>query len=385
VPLFPPHSPPVGLSLWISKDKNLSNWELYDFGACLGTLGDDTAVICPEIVPNETRAGYIGDNYVWKETTADGAVIFYVLSGSNKCPEGMWCGYGAKNSTAQGLLFRSTDLTEWEFVNVVWENPKAQRLDTPDIFTLPGTSSTVLLWLSSEGTRWEIGNTDPTSREFTSSSEGHEDLGNLICQQSLTTPQEERVSIGWIGLDIPGAPFTGAQSLPRMIKPTADGKSLRFEPLPALWTLHEQGLAQASMAETTVVGGASKDVSTLLSGFSTRMHFRATVSIPAPDAIPAGTVATATVSVLGGGAKTHAKTHATNQGTNTNSATGDNKVDADGNGLVISIATTGKQTPAPGPPAPTPSRKQVCLAAEYLENADTTGTVRRCSQCSQCL
>ena len=120
VPLFPPHSPPVGLSLWISKDKNLSNWELYDFGACLGTLGDDTAVICPEIVPNETRAGYIGDNYVWKETTADGAVIFYVLSGSNKCPEGMWCGYGAKNSTAQGLLFRCGHCTSRAWRKRLW-------------------------------------------------------------------------------------------------------------------------------------------------------------------------------------------------------------------------------------------------------------------------
>jgi hypothetical protein len=38
-------------------------------------------------------AGYIGDNYVWKEQGSDGNWSFFVLSGTNRCPASKpWCG-----------------------------------------------------------------------------------------------------------------------------------------------------------------------------------------------------------------------------------------------------------------------------------------------------
>ena len=49
VPLFPPKHPAVGLSLWYSTDEDLTSWKLYQGqpGECAGTLGPNSAVICP--------------------------------------------------------------------------------------------------------------------------------------------------------------------------------------------------------------------------------------------------------------------------------------------------------------------------------------------------
>lgn len=114
VPTFPPSTPPgVGLSVWHSDDDELSDWAVWRNGSCNGTTAPDgarTGVICPSMVPNDVLAGYIGDNYVWKEQDANTkASTFFLLSGSNKCPSSTpWCGYGYKGSTPQALLFRCT-------------------------------------------------------------------------------------------------------------------------------------------------------------------------------------------------------------------------------------------------------------------------------------
>ena len=186
VPIDPPRHPAVGLSLWFSTDEDLSTWQLYEGheGECAGTTGttpSSSAVICPSIVPNSTRAGYIGDNYVWKEGP-DSSPTFYLLSGSNRCAEGSnWCGYGAKGSTAQGLLFSSTNLTSWTFDGVFYENKTAQRLDTPDTFSLQtdGEAKQVLLWLTGGHTEWMVGSLQGT-RTCAGIEENTDDLGDDI-------------------------------------------------------------------------------------------------------------------------------------------------------------------------------------------------------------
>ena len=76
---------------------------------------------------------------MWSSPPANEAVppgtnrTIYVLSGSSACNPtengGHWCGYG--NGKPQTLLFSSTDLTNWKFVNVFWKggstsNPAGQ-------------------------------------------------------------------------------------------------------------------------------------------------------------------------------------------------------------------------------------------------------------------
>ena len=90
------------------------------------------------MVPNSTRAGYLGDNYVWVGKVGNNTT-YKVLVGSNTCPKGeMWCGAGATDTFPQGLLFQSTDLIYWRFGSVFVRDPRSIRaLYTPDTFPLP--------------------------------------------------------------------------------------------------------------------------------------------------------------------------------------------------------------------------------------------------------
>ena len=57
-------------------------------------------------------AGYIGDNFVWKEQGVSGNWSFFVLSGTNRCPKSKpWCGYADPDASAQAILFRCVALT----------------------------------------------------------------------------------------------------------------------------------------------------------------------------------------------------------------------------------------------------------------------------------
>ena len=201
---------------------------------------------------------------------------FYVLSGSNICGPGdnggHWCGYA--KGTPQSLLFSSTDLVNWQFKHVFWRGPfKAANgkvlhnggsLYTPDTFELPDGRQ-VLIYLMA-GTIWQIGRFDADKGVFTadggnSSSGAEQGLGS--CGQSLTDAKGRRVQFGWQHVGIPGANFTGAQSLPRVI--TAEpGGGLRFSPLPELATLHNTSTHLAK--EFTPIAGASLLNFTMLEG-----------------------------------------------------------------------------------------------------------------------
>jgi hypothetical protein len=77
----------VGLHLYTSSDVHLENWTRYQ-PAKPSPNGDD-CVICPQMVPNSTNAGNIGDTYVFAEPPWDKPVpagkmrTFFVLSGSS--------------------------------------------------------------------------------------------------------------------------------------------------------------------------------------------------------------------------------------------------------------------------------------------------------------
>jgi hypothetical protein len=77
--------PAVGLHLFTTTDGSLRNYSRYQPKT---NSTADPCVICPELVPAEVGAGYIGDNYVYQEpafTVPSSNRTFYVLSGTNRC------------------------------------------------------------------------------------------------------------------------------------------------------------------------------------------------------------------------------------------------------------------------------------------------------------
>ena len=221
---------------------------------------NDPCVICPQLVPDWTHAGAIGDTFIWSEPPWDqpataGQRQIYVLSGSSVCSDsekgGHWCGWDA--GTPQVLLFRSTDLINWEFVNVFWRGPYPRTaanggsLYTPDTFALPDGRQ-ALIYLTGP-TRWATGGFDVNNGTFAPGAPSAQrrtdgvELGLGHCGQSMTDAKGRRVQFGWQGLSISGAPYTGAQSLPRVVEvaPPERGGGLKFAPLPELSTLHAAG------------------------------------------------------------------------------------------------------------------------------------------------
>ena len=237
---------------------------------------------------------------------------FFVLSGSTRCAAGHpWCSYQGigGNSTAQAFVFKSVDLLHWELLSNWDFLPKqqawptgfphtgetqwpSQRIDTPDTFPLTnqddGSEVQAFVWLNGPGcgTHWMVGAMDNETKAYSPSTKiGCADRGkDYMCQQSLTTPEGDRVSIAWIGAS--GAGWDGAQSLPRVI--TLDSHGLAYKPLPALATLHDD---YHFWRHHAMPAGTSQPLEEI-SKFGGHMHL-----VLAPKMPTNGTI---TLSVLGG-------------------------------------------------------------------------------------
>ena len=226
----------VGLELWLNDDPALlAPWRVHDAGdGCYGTTTKAGAVICPSMVPPELDAGYIGDNYFW-QTGAVGNRTYFLLSGSTVCaPAAPWCGY-PHGKTPMALLFSSRNLLDWRFATVWYRGeptaglPGDDRLDVPDTFELPDGRQ-AFIWLTSSYSVYSIGAINASTGAFEVGPEGSFDVGALFCQQSFTTPDGRRVSVGWIR----STPAT--QSLAREI--VAVGDELHFRPIAELTKLN---------------------------------------------------------------------------------------------------------------------------------------------------
>lgn len=246
----------VGLHLYTSNASHLETWQQY-IPHPLPSNGDP-CVICPSIVPDWTYASNIGDTYVWSSPPANEAVqpgsnrTIYVLSGSSACGPndngGHWCGYG--KGTPQMLLFSSTNLVDWKFVNVFWkggstadpngQSPGSGSMYTPDTFRL-ADGRQALIRLAGK-TVYNLGQFNEQKGTFLDLDDGAlhtESNGAFHCGQSMTDAKGRRVQFGWLGLHLQGAPYSGAQSLPRLITAAPPDLNLGpdkllFAPLPEL-------------------------------------------------------------------------------------------------------------------------------------------------------
>lgn len=285
-----PQQDPVGLSVWYSEDHDLLAWQPYTgkSATCNGSFA--AAVVCPGMVPDSVGAGYIGDNYVWEAITG----TYYLLSGSNKCIENNgkpWCGYGSATSTPQALLFRSSDLVSWEFVNVFWSGAPLpgklhhNRVDTPDTFPL-ADGSQAFVWLSESKTVWMRGTFDRDAGTFKQMGGELEfgvldqgDGGQFYCQQSFQDPGGSggRVQFGWIRVE--GDGWSGVQSLPRKVQLSEAAQTLTFAVHPSVWTLHgERGSVPLSNVSA---GSAPHDLSAVIpGGIGLQLHVRIEVTLP---------------------------------------------------------------------------------------------------------
>ncbi|MFC4324312.1 glycoside hydrolase family 32 protein [Litchfieldia salsa] len=152
----------------------------------------------------------------------------------------------AKENKGKALLYRSDDLREWEYVNVLAESDQDQgnMWECPDIFPLG--EKHVLIASPMEAkvgrTMYVVGDMNYETGKFTQGYYQKMDFGHdFYAPQSLLDDKGRRIVIGW--MDIWGAKmptqekgWAGAMTIPRECKLLEDGK-VAFLPVEELKTL----------------------------------------------------------------------------------------------------------------------------------------------------
>ena len=268
---FPDETVGRGLKLWVSNNSATLN-EYYEYlppgtkTIVPATRQNDACVICPAGVrpgpsnpPNWTRAADIGDSYIWSEpewNVPSANRTFYAMSGQGHCPRGshppsdMWCGW-AKGKEPQALLWSSKNLVDWRFVSEFYNGSRDDytAVMTPETFTF-ATGEQAFIWLGSKNTLWVTGRASRRGGELHHFTEQRfngnpsmgwvDPAGGTHCGQSMWDAKGRRIQFMWLGLSLPGANYTGAQTLPREIAlaPPGSVTGLLFRPIPELETLH---------------------------------------------------------------------------------------------------------------------------------------------------
>ena len=154
------------------------------------------------------------DHCVWHE---DG--IWYQLIGS-----------GIKGEGGTALLFRSSDLHEWEYCNPIligdWRET-GPMWECPELLHLNGST---LLHVSDYSTvRYFVGDYDSETHRLEPQNEGALDHGVFYAPQSLTDKTDRTITFGWLKEDRNAraqwdAGWSGAMSLPRVLSIGEDGR-----------------------------------------------------------------------------------------------------------------------------------------------------------------
>ncbi|WP_224450391.1 GH32 C-terminal domain-containing protein [Haloprofundus salilacus] len=153
--------------------------------------------------------------------------------------EGVWyqiIGTGIEGEGGTALLYRSSDLREWEYLNpiLVGDREETGRIwECPELFDIGGKH---LLHVSSHSTVYAfLGDFD--GRKFTPERRTRLDYGDFYAPQSFIDEYGRRILLGWITEQQHprgnwDAGWGGMVSVPRVL--SLDSDDLRIKPLPEL-------------------------------------------------------------------------------------------------------------------------------------------------------
>jgi beta-fructofuranosidase len=153
------------------------------------------------------------------------------------------------------LLYRSKDLTHWEYIHPLisgaWNgqytsNPvgDGEMWECPDFFPLDRRH--VLIYSSLGKVIWQSGSLDKTTMRFQPEKSGLLDLDSFYAPKTQLDAQGRRILWGWIPerrsqAEMIDAGWSGMMSLPRVLSLDPDG-SLRMRVLPQAATLRREPL-----------------------------------------------------------------------------------------------------------------------------------------------
>lgn len=213
----------------------------------------------PVVSQVPTEAGQTSDfrdPFVWQEDDA-----WYMVLGSRIQDVG-----GAV------FLYRSSNLTDWEYLNplfvgdikqngVIWECPNFFKLGDKWVLIisshLGNTTGTVLYFIG-----------DYENHRFTPAYEGVLDYGTLYAPLSLVDERGQRLLYGWLRearsvVEQQRAGWSGVQSIPRVLSLDEAGR-LNFQPVPELEAIRGQhhSLSTTALEGDTVlaVRGMALDI-----------------------------------------------------------------------------------------------------------------------------
>jgi beta-fructofuranosidase len=157
----------------------------------------------------------------------------------------MTVGSGIEKQGGCVLLYRSTNLTDWEYLqplvsgrwNGTWTpNSVAdgEMWECPDFFPLD--EGHVLIYSTMGKVFWQSGRFDKETLRFTANKSGELDLGAFYAPKTQTDAQGRRILWGWIPerrsqAEMLEAGWSGIMSLPRLLRLAPDG-TLHMQILP---------------------------------------------------------------------------------------------------------------------------------------------------------
>lgn len=250
---------------------------------CLATSTDpqllvwqkqEAAVLLP---PHNPKLTGFRDPFLWRD-----ANIWYMGIGSGESGKGGCV-----------LLYRSTDLRQWEYLHPLVSGERNTKTTTdpvdsgemwecPDLFAMG--KKHLLIYSTEHKVYWQSGELDPKELVFHPQKSGLLDYGNLYAPKSQLAPDNRRILWGWIPemrpeKEFSAAGWAGCTSLPRTLTLDTDGNlNMEFAreliALRAQQTLISTTLAYSSVREEVYLAGPTTEC--LLRFSSKPWEFRVT-------------------------------------------------------------------------------------------------------------
>lgn len=226
----------IGAEQWMAtSDDDMLTWKKYEDNPAL------SLDIHKGLEVTEWR-----DPFVWKESN-----LWYMVLG------GCTAGHGGV------FLYKSENLTEWEFLNVMYEGPE-RYFECPNYFKIGDKS--VLIYSPDDIVKYAIG-TLGEDYKFTSEVEGvldHSGWEGFYAPNSLTDPTGRRIVFGWLTENARGdlkdeLDWAGVQSIPRVL--TMENNTLWQNPAEELMSLRGDSecyidISVINSLQTKINGGA---------------------------------------------------------------------------------------------------------------------------------